>query len=72
MNVRAEKCHRRWVNWVTEKLPAANLQTAQHTYHKMGKEVLVHTVNIVTSINQGKNIHLVLILVLVGGHIVDI
>lgn len=38
MNVRAEKCHRRWVNWVTEKLPAANLQTEQSTFYKTGRE----------------------------------
>lgn len=37
MNVRAEKCHRRWVNWVTEKLAAANLQTVQSTFYKTGR-----------------------------------
>lgn len=53
MNVRAEKCHRRWVNWVTEKLPAANLQTAQSTFYQTGRES-VGTVNAISSDNQGK------------------
>lgn len=73
MKVRAEKCHRLRVNWVTQ-VAAPSCKPADSTkpfLQNEAQEVLVHTVNIVTSVNQGKknqNNHLVIIN---GGKIQD-